>query len=167
MMSSVQKGIRNKIVEAFPYITDYIDEIMPKKEPIKIAKCQDHIEIVVGPNGDHLFFRQREGPYFPSLKLIHKYPFILPLMQVDKGAVTFVLSGANIMCPGLTSKGARMSQGLLPGSIVTIIAEGKQHALAVGVMKMSTDEILKINKGIGVENIHYLNDGLWRLKALK
>lgn len=37
-------------------------------------------------------------------------PFILPHMQVDKGAIRFVLSGANIMCPGLTSPGARMTK---------------------------------------------------------
>lgn len=30
------------------------------------------------------------------------------MQQVDKGAIRFVLSGANIMCPGLTSKGAKM-----------------------------------------------------------
>lgn len=30
-------------------------------------------------------------------------------MQVDKGAIRFVLSGANIMCPGLTSPGAKMT----------------------------------------------------------
>lgn len=30
--------------------------------------------------------------------------------QVDKGAIRFVLSGANIMCPGLTSPGAKMSR---------------------------------------------------------
>lgn len=35
-------------------------------------------------------------------------PFFLPMQQVDKGAIRFVLSGANIMCPGLTSKGAKM-----------------------------------------------------------
>lgn len=29
--------------------------------------------------------------------------------QVDKGAIRFVLSGANIMCPGLTSPGAHMT----------------------------------------------------------
>lgn len=36
-------------------------------------------------------------------------PFFLPLEQVDKGAIRFVLSGANIMCPGLTSPGAKMT----------------------------------------------------------
>ena len=36
-------------------------------------------------------------------------PYFLPSQQVDKGAIRFVLSGANIMCPGLTSKGACMT----------------------------------------------------------
>lgn len=31
-------------------------------------------------------------------------------MQVDKGAIRFILSGANIMCPGLTSPGAKMTK---------------------------------------------------------
>lgn len=35
-------------------------------------------------------------------------PHILPHVQVDKGAIRFVLSGANIMSPGLTSPGGRM-----------------------------------------------------------
>ncbi len=37
-------------------------------------------------------------------------PFMLPKMQVDKGAIKFILSGANIMCPGLTSAGAKMTR---------------------------------------------------------
>lgn len=32
------------------------------------------------------------------------------MQQVDKGAIRFVLSGANIMCPGLTSPGAQMTE---------------------------------------------------------
>jgi len=70
--TSVQKGIKNKIVEQFPLIEEYIDEIMPKKESIKIVKCQQHIEILINSNGEHLFFRQRDDPYYPTLKLIHK-----------------------------------------------------------------------------------------------
>jgi malignant T-cell-amplified sequence len=29
-------------------------------------------------------------------------------MQVDKGAIRFVLSGANVMCPGFTSPGGSL-----------------------------------------------------------
>ncbi|AQK91305.1 pseudouridine synthase and archaeosine transglycosylase (PUA) domain-containing protein [Zea mays] len=44
-----------------------------------------------------------------------------------------------------------------------IMAEGKQHALAIGYTKMSAKDIRTINKGIGVDNMHYLNDGLWKV----
>ena len=43
---------------------------------------------------------------------------ILPRLQVDKGAIKFILSGANIMCPGLTSPGARMDVSLPQDTVV-------------------------------------------------
>lgn len=48
-------------------------------------------------------------------------PYILPWQQVDKGAIRFVLSGANIMCPGLTSPGARMTP--CPKGAIVVIFE--------------------------------------------
>ncbi|EIE80762.1 hypothetical protein RO3G_05467 [Rhizopus delemar RA 99-880] len=92
----------------------------------------------------------------------YTHPNILPKLQVDRGAIKFVLSGANIMCPGLTSKGARMDENLPAGAVVAIMAEGKENALAIGQLKMSTEDIKKVNKGIGVDNIHYLTDPLWK-----
>ncbi|XDA82305.1 hypothetical protein R6Z07F_012224 [Ovis aries] len=163
LKTSVIKGIKNQLLEQFPGIEPWLNQIMPKKDPVKIVRCHEHIEILT-VNGELLFFRQREGPFYPTLRLLHKYPFILPRQQVDKGAIKFVLSGANIMCPGLTSPGARLFPAAVD-TVVAIMAEGKQHALCVGVMKMSADEIEKVNKGIGIENIHYLNDGLWHMKT--
>ena len=82
---------------------------------------------------------------FSNLPLFHSSttldPFICPLMKVDKGAITFVLSGANIMCPGLTSKGGIMTPNLPVNSVVTIIAEGKEHALAVGLLTKTPEEM--------------------------
>ena len=37
-------------------------------------------------------------------------PDMMPKLQVDRGAIKFVLSGANIMCPGLTSAGGRLDE---------------------------------------------------------
>ncbi len=45
---------------------------------------------------------------------------------------------------------------------VAIYAEGKEVAMAVGLTKMSTQEMREVNKGIGVELMHHLNDGLWK-----
>lgn len=76
----------------------------------------------------------------PTLRLFHKYPVFLPKQQVDKGAIRFVLSGANIMCPGLTSPGAQMTE-VDKGTVVAIMAEGKETALAIGLTVLSTEDM--------------------------
>uniref|UniRef100_A0A673W9R6 Malignant T-cell-amplified sequence n=1 Tax=Salmo trutta TaxID=8032 RepID=A0A673W9R6_SALTR len=139
LKTSVIKGIKNQLLDQFPDIESWLNHIMPKKDPVKIVRCHEHIEILT-VNGELLFFRQREGPFYPTLRLLHKYPFILPHQQVDKGAIKFVLSGANIMCPGLTSPGAKLYPSASE-TVVAIMAEGKQYALCVGVMKMSAENI--------------------------
>mmetsp|Transcript_30232 Transcript_30232/g.49994 ORF Transcript_30232/g.49994 Transcript_30232/m.49994 type:complete len:89 (-) Transcript_30232:354-620(-) len=87
-------------------------------------------------------------------------------MQVDQGAIRFVLNGANIMCQGFTSAGGAMPEEFPANTAVIIMAEGKKHPLAIGLTKLSTQEIRQQNSGIGVENIHYLNDGLWLTPTL-
>ncbi|KAI9016371.1 malignant T cell-amplified sequence 1-like protein [Phycomyces nitens] len=161
LKSSVQRSIRTKLLEQYPMLEPILDELMPKKTPIIQIKGHEHITFL-SVNGKILFFQHFDGPYFPTVKLLHKYPDILPKLQVDRGAIKFVLSGANIMCPGLTSKGARMDVDLPRDSVVAVMAEGKEHALAVGLLKMSTEEIRSVNKGIGCDNIHYLTDTLWK-----
>jgi len=86
----------------------------------------------------------------------------MPKLRTDTGAIKFVLSGANIMCPGLTSSGATIHDELEEGDPVSIYGEKKEHAMALGIMKKSTQSIREDNKGIGVEVVHYLNDGLWK-----
>ncbi|KAF4740117.1 Malignant T-cell-amplified sequence 1 [Perkinsus olseni] len=105
---------------------------------------------------------------------------MMPLVRVDRGAIRFVLKGANIMTPGLTSPGGALPQHLQKDQIVAIIAEGKEHICAIGRSLQSADEITvgvvvevvnpaggkrSTNQGIAIENIHYLNDGLWKLTS--
>jgi predicted RNA-binding protein (TIGR00451 family) len=66
---------------------------------------------------------------------------MMPTVRVDKGAIKFVFKGADIMCPGLTSAGGDLSSDLPEGAPVAILAEGKDHALAVGLMKMSAADM--------------------------
>ena len=62
-------------------------------------------------------------------------------VQVDKGAIKFVLGGANIMCPGLNhpTGGSLPSQNLPTGTAVAVMAEGKKHAIAIGSLLMDVD----------------------------
>jgi len=105
-------------VELYPQLTDYIDTIIPKKDTIRTVKCKEHIELVVSSEGRVLFVKSRDIDYIPTLHLLHQYPFMMQQQQVDRGAIRFVLSGAHIMCPGLTSAGARMTPELQSGSLV-------------------------------------------------
>eukprot|EP00002_Diphylleia_rotans_P022609 TRINITY_DN4429_c0_g1_i1.p1 TRINITY_DN4429_c0_g1~~TRINITY_DN4429_c0_g1_i1.p1 ORF type:complete len:182 (-),score=42.83 TRINITY_DN4429_c0_g1_i1:121-666(-) len=158
--TSVQRGIRQSILDQYPALEPHIEDLMPKKLPLHLVKCQNHLNLVV-VNQEILFFNERDGPYMPTLRLLHKYPDILPHMRVDRGAIKFVMSGANVMCPGLTHPNASMAT-VPESAIVAVMAEGKQHAMAIGITTMSTEKIRKVNKGIAIEAIHFLNDGLWK-----
>jgi len=164
--SSVGRGIRTKIREQYPSLDPYLDTIIPKKTPLILTKCHNHINLVV-VNQEILFFNVRDGPFYPTIRLLHKYPIMLPQLRVDRGAIKSVFSGANIMCPGLTSPGASMLSDVEEETIVAVMAEGKETALAIGLTKMSTKQIRQVNKGIAIENIHYLNDGLWKVDRLE
>ena len=48
--------------------------------------------------------------------------------------------------------------------IVLVMAEGKEHPLAIGKLTMDSEDIKSINKGVGLENLHFMNDDLWKLK---
>lgn len=162
--SSVQRGIKTTICEAYPRLEPVMKDIWPKDAVMVVAKCKDHVQMVV-VNKEPLFWSQRDGPWLPTLRLVHKYPGMMPKMRVDRGAIKFVLRGAAVMCPGLTSAGGEM-EDVPEGTPVQITAEGTVHACAVGVATMSTAAIRSVNKGVCIEMTHYLNDGLWNLKEL-
>ena len=74
-----------------------------------------------------------------------------------------------MMCPGFTSKGGKLpeKEAALPeGTPVAIHCEGKEHAVAVGILKLSTEEIKSVNKGTAVEITAYIGDGLWAVEKL-
>ncbi|CAN6575737.1 unnamed protein product [Malus baccata var. baccata] len=136
--ASVQRKIRQSIADEYPGLEQVLEDLIPKKSPLIVAKCQNHLNLVV-VNNVPLFFNIRDGPYMPTLRLLHQ-------------------------C--LTSPGGSLDDEVGAETPVAIMAEGKQHALAIGFTKMSAKEIRDINKGIGVDNMHYLNDGLWKMEHL-
>ncbi|KAK4050768.1 translation machinery-associated protein 20 [Microbotryomycetes sp. JL221] len=146
-----------------------MDVLWPKKESLTLIKfSREHISILA-LHGEPLFFQHFDGPYFPTLRVLHKYPGMLPKVGVDRGAIKFVLSGANIMCPGLTSPTAYLpptEQNIPSGQPVAVFAYGKEEPLAIGITKMSTDDIRAKNKDIGVDNVTFLGDDLWKVDKL-
>ena len=71
------------------------------------------------------------------------------------------------MAPGLLSEGGKFIEGMPKMAPVAVFAEGKQHALCIGVMLMSSDQVLKEKKGEAVEVCQFMNDGMWHLKPIE
>ena len=75
------------------------------------------------------------------------------------------------MAPGLTSAGGKLPdpQGkegegeLREGDVAVVEAEGKEEACLVGRLRMGTEEIRGVGKGVVMDAGHFLGDGLWRV----
>jgi PUA domain protein len=96
-------------------------------------------------------------------------PFILPHVRIDRGAIRFLLAGAHMMCPGLTSAGGWLpsADAALPaGTPVAFDAEGKEFAVGIGITKLGTEEMKTVKKGVAVESITYVGDDLWAIQKL-
>lgn len=55
-----------------------------------------------------LFF-SKEKYIVPHLKLLHRYPDMLPKQVVDVGAVGPLLNGSDVMAPGLLTAAAQLN----------------------------------------------------------
>merc|ERR1711939_1167917 len=167
--SSVQRAIRTQLVQTYPLLAPHIDEIVPKKEQLDAMKIPDRVTLyLIGSTP--LFYQHMTDALLPHLKLVHRFPTCFPSIRIDRGAIRFVLSGATLMAPGLTSTGGRLpnrgwygGRELEKGEPLVICAEGKEEACAVGLLSMGTKEVKEKGKGPVVEEGHYLGDGLWRL----
>lgn len=169
----MQRAIRTKVLETYPLLEAHIDEIMPKKEQLDLVKIPDRVSLYC--SGDTpLFWQHMDDPIVPHLHIVHQYPWCFKRIRIDRGAIRFVLSGAALMVPGLTSPGGRLPGSEEPeyknggeeieaGEVVVVEAEGKTNACMIGALKMGTKEMKEKKKGVGIENGHYVGDGLWSL----
>ncbi|KAK0742134.1 hypothetical protein B0T21DRAFT_306540 [Apiosordaria backusii] len=191
LKSSIQRSLRTSLLQTFPLLNPFIDEIMPKKSSLEQMKLPDRVSLYVC-DSQPLFFQHDNDVLLPHLKLVHRFPQCFPTIRIDRGAIRFVLSGATLMAPGLTSAGGRLpepnaregketlgegapnegadeegrwSRELEKGEPVVVMAEGKEEAAAVGILVMGTREIKEKGKGPVMEDAHFLGDGLWRLNV--
>ncbi|KAM5354469.1 hypothetical protein ACJ41O_001116 [Fusarium nematophilum] len=190
LKSSVQRSLRQNLLATYPLLAPHIDEILPKKASLSSMKLTDRNTLYV-LDSDPLFYQQDiSSAILPHLRLVHRFPTAFPTIRIDRGAIRFVLSGATLMAPGLTSAGGRLpvegapeeleegkeleqsvddegrwSRELAKGEPVVVMAEGKEEACAVGTLVAGTKEVKAKGKGPVIEDAHFLGDGLWMLST--
>lgn len=166
MKSSVQRAIRSKILEQYPDLSPHIDDLIPKKSQLDLVKLPDRVSLYSLDNAP-LFYQHMDDPIIPHLKVVHQYPHAFKTIKIDRGAIRFVLSGAALMVPGLTSKGGWLPESkedeFKKGEVVAITAEGKEEVCMIGELDIGTQEMKDKKKGVAISAGHYLGDGLWKL----
>ncbi|GMI10275.1 hypothetical protein TrVE_jg104 [Triparma verrucosa] len=164
--ASVQRYLKSSLVESNPLLAPHIDSLIPKKPPLTAYKVTSFLTLYT-LNSLPILFETRDGPVLPTLRFVHQYPSLFTSCRVDSGAIPFILGGANIMCPGLVNPGSELNEDYEIGQSVVVYAEGKEHALAVGHLKMGAKEIKEVNKGMGCEVAHFIGDGLFETKSIE
>ncbi|MEA2054267.1 MAG: PUA domain-containing protein [Candidatus Thermoplasmatota archaeon] len=97
---------------------------------------------------------------FLTLSGISRYKPEKRFVTVDRGAVKFVIGGANIMAPGIIDA----DESIRKGDIVWVRNE-EGTALALGYALMDGIDMVKANKGKAVESLHHIGDELWKLSV--
>ena len=76
LKSSVIRGIKQSITDQYPTVEEYIDVMIDKKAKVEEGKGKDKLMFVV-VDGEPVFFRTRDGVYYPTLRTLHKYPVMM------------------------------------------------------------------------------------------
>ncbi|MBI4453080.1 hypothetical protein HY636_00380 [Candidatus Woesearchaeota archaeon] len=82
----------------------------------------------------------------------------LKTITVDKGAVKFVVNGADIMRPGIT----KIDEGIQKGEVVIILEETHQKPISICVSEASSEELKAMTQGRVLTNIHFVGDSVWK-----
>lgn len=72
--TSVVRGLKAAVIEIEPELLGekgLADFLIPKKAPIMLAKTHSKGQIILH-NSTPLFFQEREGPWAPTLRLLHQ-----------------------------------------------------------------------------------------------
>jgi len=109
-------------------------------------------------NGTPILF-ELERQVYPTLK---NADLTFPHIYVDKGAIPFVVKGADLMRPGIKSL-----EEFSKNALVLIADSEHKQNLALGISLFSSQEIQIMDKGKVIKNLHYVGDSIWNFSLKK
>ncbi|KAI8899492.1 hypothetical protein BC833DRAFT_585540 [Globomyces pollinis-pini] len=104
--------------------------------------------------------------WVPTVYLVWNYPMMLPLLFTNQLVISKLFNGADLMVPGILkfeiNQETKMSSTSFDrDAIVGICVIGSMHPVVIGKALLSSDELLSVNQGKAVLNLHFVGDSLW------
>jgi len=132
-----KKSIKEELPKGYDF--DKKDEITQK-------------ENIIFKNKEKFLITIEKGKYLPHLKSLNEEEF--KSVYVDKGAIPFIIKGANLMRPGIQ----KIDENIKKGEIILIKDENHNKNLAIGFSVYDFEELKKQEKGKSIEIYHYVGD---------
>lgn len=102
--------------------------------------------------GDEPFLIISDGKYLPHLKSLDSNCF--KAVYVDKGAIPFILKGADIMRPGIR----KVDEGFKANDVILIKDENFGKVLACGFAMYDSKVLSDMTSGKVVKIYHFVSD---------
>lgn len=155
--SYLSKTETSKLLEKFKKI-DWLSPLMERK--IKSIFKIEVENTVIYRISDTVLVKKEEL-IFPTL--IERYNFRIinniPYLIVDMGAVPHIVNGADIMRPGIKGVFGEFSKN----EVLIVKDEKNKKPIAIGRSLVDCEGLKSMSKGKVAENVHYIDDRLWKL----
>jgi PUA-domain protein len=155
---SIRKG---QVAEVFRLLRDQIGEGVA-------LFISDSIEILETSSEDLKFYligkkpllMEYRGWIFPTVKGAIERPFPQRRIAVDAGAIPYVINGADVMRPGITS----VSPDVRAQAPVQIVDERHGKPLAICLALLDAPQIEQSTAGKMCKNVHFVGDEIWSVE---
>ncbi|MBI4980088.1 DUF1947 domain-containing protein [Candidatus Woesearchaeota archaeon] len=127
-----------------------------KKDTVEVSESGTAKIILLNKQSAFFYLSER---LIPHLKLLQARPELLKKIVVDMGAVKFMVSGADVMRPGIVE----IEVGINKEDLVVIVDANNRKPLAVGIALFNSEEMQAMASGKVIKNVHYVGDELWRM----
>mgnify|MGYP001600693721 FL=1 len=127
-----------------------------KKDTVELSETETAKIILLNKQPAFFYLQQR---LIPHLKLLQQHPDLLKKIVVDMGAVKFMVSGADVMRPGIVE----IEAGISKDDLVVVVDVNNHKPLAVGIALFNSEEMQTMTSGKVIKNIHYVGDEIWRI----
>ena len=149
MALKITKFLSNKDLRELSSQTDFD---FKNYKVVNIGEIDGKFQVVLC-DGRALFFL-KEGKWVKTLALADT----LPSAYVDKGAIKFMVGGADVMRPGL-----RKTDSFSKDDVIVVREEEHNTPLCIGRALFLSEEMPKQEKGKVIKSLHHTGDEIWKL----
>ena len=135
-------------------ISAYPTANLTKKDIIEVVDSDEKVILV---NGKPWFFYLGDKIY-PTIKQVLETDINnFPAVFVDKGAIPFVIKGADVMRPGIVT----INDTITKDNYVVVADAEHKKALAIGIALFDSEEMRELKTGKVIKSIHRIGDAVW------